>query len=51
MWPAFGRRPMDRVADGDAFLLQIVGHLAQRVLRLRHRHAVAGPMMTEGRSS
>jgi hypothetical protein len=26
----------------DAFLLQQVGHLAQRVLRLRHRHAVAG---------
>ena len=37
---AAGHR-MDRVFDLDAFLLQMVGHLAQRVLRLRHRHAVA----------
>jgi hypothetical protein len=42
MWP--GMRP----ATGwmaylilDAFLLEMVGHLAERVLRLRHRHAVA----------
>ena len=27
--------------DLDALLLELVGHLAQRVLRLRHRHAVA----------
>ena len=32
---------VDRVADLDPVLLQDVGHLAQRVLRLRHRHAVA----------
>ena len=29
------------VFDLDAFLLEMVGHLAQRVLGLRHRHAVA----------
>ena len=33
---------MDRVFDLDALLLQHVGHFAQRVLGLRHRHAVAG---------
>jgi hypothetical protein len=42
MWP--GMRPgdrVDRVAHADPLLLQQVGHLAQRVLGLRHRHAVA----------
>ena len=42
MWP--GMRPATgwmAYFDLDAFLLQRVGHLAQRVLRLRHRHAVA----------
>ena len=33
---------MDGVLDLDAFLLEQVGHLAQRVLGLGHRHAVAG---------
>ena len=33
---------MDGVADIDALVLQQVGHLAQRMLRLGHRHAVAG---------
>jgi hypothetical protein len=32
---------VDGVFDLDAFRLELVGHLAQRVLRLRHRHAVA----------
>ena len=32
---------MDGVFHLDAFLLQHVGHLAQRMLRLRDRHAVA----------
>ena len=32
---------MDGVFHLDALLLQHVGHLAQRVLGLRHRHAVA----------
>jgi hypothetical protein len=35
------RDRVDRVFDADAFLLELVAHLAQRVLRLRHRHAVA----------
>ncbi len=32
---------VDGVFDLDALLLEHLGHLAQRVLRLRHRHAVA----------
>jgi hypothetical protein len=32
---------MDRVFDLRASLLQPVGHLAQGMLRLRHRHVVA----------
>ena len=36
------RDRVDRVFHLHALLLQHVGHLAQRVLRLRHRHAVAG---------
>jgi len=39
-WHAAGDR-VDRVLHLDAFLLQHVGHFAQRVLGLRHRHAVA----------
>jgi hypothetical protein len=35
------RDRMDRVFHLDALLLEHVGHLAQRMLRLRHRHAVA----------
>ena len=33
---------MDGVFHLDAFLLEPVGHFAQGMLRLRHRHAVAG---------
>src|SRR3546814_4320961 len=33
---------MDRVFDAHALFLELVRHLAQRVLCLRHRHAVAG---------
>ena len=33
---------VDRVLDLDAFLLELVGQLADRVLRLRDRHPVAG---------
>ena len=43
MWP--GMRPgdrVDRVVHLDAALLELVGQLADRVLRLRDRHAVAG---------
>jgi hypothetical protein len=37
---------MNGVFHLDAFFLQVVGHFAQRMLRLRHRHAVAGTMIT-----
>jgi hypothetical protein len=43
MWP--GRRPatgVDREADVDPLPAQDLRHLEERVLRLRHRHAVAG---------
>ena len=36
------RDRVDRVFDADALFLEQVAHLAQRVLRLGHRHAVAG---------
>ena len=36
------RDRVDRVLDADAFLLEQVAHLAQRVLRLGDGHAVAG---------
>src|SRR5258705_2444778 len=36
------RDRVDRVLHLDAFLLQQIAHFAQRVLGLRHRHAVAG---------
>ena len=35
------RHRVDRIAHRDAFLFQDIGHLAQRMLRLRHRHAIA----------
>ena len=35
------RDRVDGVLHLDAFLFELVGHLAQRVLGLRHRHAVA----------
>jgi hypothetical protein len=38
---------MDRIADPDPVPLQQVGHLFERVLRLRHGHAVAGTTTTE----
>src|SRR3546814_13297769 len=40
-WHA-ARDRMDRIFDVDAFLLEQVGHSAQRVLRLRDSHAVTG---------
>ena len=35
------RHRMDGIFDGDARLLQMIGHFAQRMLGLRHRHAIA----------
>src|SRR3546814_1634750 len=36
------RDRVDRIFDVDAFLLELIGHFAQRVLRLCDRHAVTG---------
>src|SRR5207302_2766114 len=36
------RHRVNGVFDFDAFLLEHVGHFSERMLGLRHRHAVAG---------